>query len=311
MASVSPRSTLPTGRQLELARGPVRAVVTEVGAGLRCLELDGRPLVWSFPEDEMPSGGQGQLLVPWPNRLAGGRWSWAGRDLRLPLDEPEHANAIHGLVRWSRFDVVAHDGDHLALSLMLPARPGWPFVMEVGADYRLTGSGCTVTITGRNHGRETIPFGAGCHPYLLAGEGPVDLWRVDIPATRALRTDERGIPTGTFSLDGDPLDARGGMRVGSRALDTAYGHLLRSEDGRARAVVSGDGCATELWVDGGCRWIMAYTGDTLADPRDRRRALALEPMTCPPNALATGEDLVLLEPGESASVSFGIEGAEG
>ena len=60
-----------------------------------------------------------------------------------------------------------------------------------------------------------------------------------------------------------------------------------------------------LWADGRFGWAMVYTGDTLAAD-DQRRAVAVEPMTCPPNALRTGEGLVSLAPGERLELAWGL-----
>jgi aldose 1-epimerase len=69
------------------------------------------------------------------------------------------------------------------------------------------------------------------------------------------------------------------------------------EDERARAA---------LWVDEAYRYLMVYTGDTLA-PERRRRGLAVEPMTCAPNAFVSGDGLVRLEPGAEHIAEWGIE----
>jgi aldose 1-epimerase len=50
-----------------------------------------------------------------------------------------------------------------------------------------------------------------------------------------------------------------------------------------------------LGVDKQWPWLQVYSGDTLPEGQ-RRRSLAVEPMTCPANALATGTDLLVLEP---------------
>ena len=70
----------PSGEQYEIAGGGYRAVVTESGGALRLLEHDGRPLVDGFGEDEMSPGGRGQLLMPWPNRIGDGAYTFGGRD---------------------------------------------------------------------------------------------------------------------------------------------------------------------------------------------------------------------------------------
>ena len=103
--------TAPSGEQFEIAAGGYRAVVTECGAALRVLEHAGRPLLDGFAEDEMSPGGRGQLLVPWPNRIRDGAYSFDGRDLQLGLTEPARHNAIHGLARWAAWTPEEHTAD--------------------------------------------------------------------------------------------------------------------------------------------------------------------------------------------------------
>ena len=52
---------------------------------------------------------------------------------------------------------------------------------------------------------------------------------------------------------------------------------------------------------------MLFTGDPLPDVA--RRSLAVEPMTCPPDAFRSGEDLIRLEPGGSFTSTWGIRPA--
>ena len=75
----------PSGRQVELAHGEHRAVIVQNGGGLRTYTVGDRPIVDGYPESDLASGGRGQVLLPWPNRLQGGRWDDAGstRQLRL------------------------------------------------------------------------------------------------------------------------------------------------------------------------------------------------------------------------------------
>jgi aldose 1-epimerase len=51
---------------------------------------------------------------------------------------------------------------------------------------------------------------------------------------------------------------------------------------------------------------MLFTGDSLPDASRRRGGLGVEPMTCAPNAFASGDGLRVLEPGESFSAAWGI-----
>src|SRR5262249_60299622 len=90
-----------TGAQYELAAGDYLAVVTELGAGLRELRYRGRPLIAGYQAAELPPGGAGQLLLPWPNRIDGGRYRVAGAEHQLDRSAPGAQNAIHGLSRRS------------------------------------------------------------------------------------------------------------------------------------------------------------------------------------------------------------------
>src|SRR5436309_16036374 len=91
----------PSGEQFEIVSGDRRAVVTEVGDTLRTFVAGGREVIDGFGPDEVCSGGRGQLLAPWPNRIRDGAYRFVGHHAQLPLSDPDRHNAIHGLVRWS------------------------------------------------------------------------------------------------------------------------------------------------------------------------------------------------------------------
>ncbi|HYA53462.1 MAG TPA: aldose epimerase, partial [Streptosporangiaceae bacterium] len=104
-----------TGSQYPIGAGPYSAVVTELGAGLRELTHQGEHVIAGYQPDELPPGAAGQLLVPWPNRIDGGRYSAAGADHQLDLSEPAHGNAIHGLTRWMPWAAVRHGAEVVLL----------------------------------------------------------------------------------------------------------------------------------------------------------------------------------------------------
>jgi len=131
-----------------------------------------------------------------------------------------------------------------------------------------------------------------------------------VPARHTLELDDRGLPTGTLTpVAGTERDFTTARFVGPLALDTAYTTLEREPDGTARATVDAPGSAggATLWADEGFPYLMVYTGDTLPELQRRRRAVAIEPMTCPPNALRTGKDVVDLQPGQEWTARWGIE----
>jgi aldose 1-epimerase len=294
--------TAPSGLQVEIATGDQRAWLTEVGAGLRRYVVAGRDVLDGYAEDAMASSGRGQLLLPWPNRIADGRYRFGGRDLQLPLTEPKTHTAIHGLARWAAWEVREQEDDRVRFGLRLHPQPGYPFTVDLGAEYALGTDGLAVTLTGTNAGAEPCPFGAGAHPYLRPAAGPtVDASTLRSPAATRLENDDRGIPTGRVAVEGTPYDFRAPHPLGDLRLDTAFTDLERDADGRARVRLDD----TELWLGAGFDHLMLFTGDPL--PNVARRSLAVEPMTCAPNAFQSGDGLLELAPGETFSASFGIE----
>jgi aldose 1-epimerase len=300
---------LATGPQYEIGFGDHRAVITGVGATLRTCSLQGRDVIRSFPAEGRSPAGHGQVLAPWPNRLDAGRYQWEGQTLQLPLSEPARGNAIHGLVRWQEWEPTELRADGVRLHHRIHPQDGYPFLVDVEVDYSLSEAGLTVRAAAANPGTEAAPFGIGFHPYLVLGEGPVDRWALTVPAARRLVTDDRGIPTGAEPVEGTELDFRRGRAIGDLVLDAAFTDLVRDRAGRAVATIrsgrGGEGEGVSLWVDGAFSELMVFTGDTLG-PGLRRRAVAVEPMTCPPNALATGTGIIALLPGGRWEGRWGI-----
>jgi aldose 1-epimerase len=300
-----------TGRQIELRADGASAVVTEVGASIRVLRLGDRDVLDGVGAGEVEWGGQGQALVPWPNRLRDGRYEFGGRELQLALTEPEAGNAIHGLARFAPWEIAEVASDRVRLRVFVPPQPGYPFALEVEVEHVLDPGGLTVRTTGRNIGDTDLPFGAGFHPYLTAGTPRIDDCTLEVHAGTRLVADERGIPTGERpSVAGTAYDFATPRPLGELRLDTAFGDLDRDRDGRATVRLRApDGAGVDLWLDEHHRYLMLYTGDTLAQPERRRRALAVEPMTCAPDAFRNGQGLWTIAPGDSLTCAWGIRAA--
>jgi aldose 1-epimerase len=296
----------PSGEQFELRSGDQRAVVVEVGGGLRAYAVGGEPVLDGYAEDEMCSGARGHTLLPWPNRLRDGRYEFGAAEHQLPLSEPEKRNAIHGLVRWANWTCARHEPDRVTMAHRLRPQPGYPFALALELDHRLGDAGLTVALTAENIGDEPCPFGAGAHPYIAAGAETIDDATLTAPAGRRLLADDRGIPVGDEPVDGTPYDLREPRRIGDLVLDTAFSELARGDDGRAEVVLEGPERRVTLWMDERYGWLMLFTGDSLPDAERRRRGLGIEPMTCAPNAFQSGDGLLTLEPGQRFEAAWGI-----
>ena len=303
-----------SGDQFEFSAGGYRAVVTESGATLRVLEYGGRPLVHGFGEDEMSSAGSGQLLMPWPNRIRDGAYTFDGRDLQLGLTEPARNNASHGLVRWAAWSPEEHGATSVSLSYRLMAQSGYPWTLDLHVLYDLSADGLTVTQTATNLSGTPAPYACGAHPYLTAGAPPVDGWELTVPARLRIIADDRQIPVDEEDVAGTPYDFRVARPLRDTILDHAFGDLARDATGVATVQVRdpGTGLGVALWADAHHPWLMVFSADAGWDPP--RQALAVEPMTAPPDAFRSRRDLVTLasagEPGDELSVSWGIRALE-
>jgi aldose 1-epimerase len=300
----------PPWPEYELAYGSQRAVVVAMGAGLREYGTDRGALIDGYGRDQPCDGSRGQLLIPWPNRIAGARYRFHGAEYRLPVNEPRTGNAIHGLARDSLWRLDSASAAIVTLMLDLPPQDGYPFSLTLSATYALAGDGLTVQLTATNRGELPCPYGAGAHPYVrVAGHELIDDALLHVPADATLESDDRGIPTGAQrDVDGTPLDFRAPRPVGSLALDTAFTRLHADADGVTRITLTArDGSqGVAVWLDRSHPYAMIYSGDTLPDVERRRRGLAVEPMTCAPNAFNSGAGLVVLRPGETHRSTWGI-----
>jgi galactose mutarotase-like enzyme len=299
----------PTGQQWRIGHGQHEVVVCEVGATLRHYAVGETPVLDGFGPDEWSHAGRGQVLAPWPNRLADGRFEFNGVRAQAALDEPERRNAIHGLVRWLPWTLQTRHQNQLSLRLQLHPSPGYPFSLLLELEYHVGREGLTVTTTAQSLEEGPVPFGIGFHPYLTAGTETIDGAILHVPARHTLDLDDRGLPTGALTpVTGTDRDFSGSRFVGPAVLDTAFTTLERDGDGIVRAGLDAPGGATgaTLWADAGFSYLMVYTGDTLGDVARRRRAVAIEPMTCPPNALRSGTDVIVLQPGQEWTGRWGI-----
>ncbi len=295
-----------SGEQITIELGDQRAVVVEVGGGLRTYSAAGREVLDGYCDDEICPSGRGQLLSPWPNRVQDGSYEFDGQQHQLLIDEPERSNAIHGLVRWSPWTAAQREPHRVVMEHTLHPRPGYPFALALGIEYSLSTDGLQVRTTATNVGRAPCPYGTGAHPYLVAGPERVDSATLCCPAHAVLHADERGIPTGEIPVAGTEHDFRQARPIGATQLDNCFTGLERDGGGRARVELRDAGArrGLTLWMDEAYPYVMLFTGDPLPDVA--RRSIAIEPMTCPPNAFRTGRDLIRLEPGQSFAGCWGV-----
>jgi aldose 1-epimerase len=296
--------------EYEIQAGGYDAAVCELGGTLRALRCNGRSLVREFPRGDQAPVWSGAVLAPWPNRIADGRYRFAGRDYQLPVNEPERGAALHGLVARVPWDATERAASFVVLEQTLWPSPGYPWQLAFALEYRLDASdGLQVTLSATNCSATAAPYGASIHPYVRAADGRVDDWTLHLPAGEVVDVDaERLLPLGSTSPVPAETDFRTPRRIGEAQIDAAFTALDPSAPRRAtvtddlgRGVVVGWGEES--------RWVQIHTADR-PEPDLDRSGLALEPMTCPPDAFNSGVGLVVLDPGQTARARWTIAAVE-
>lgn len=289
-------SQQPTGQQYEISHGRFTAVLTEVGATLRSFRLDGTELLWTFDEDEAPLNYQGAQLAPWPNRIADGSYEFDGDQHQLPINEPERQTALHGLIYDKPFELIEHTGSSVTQRVLLTEEEGWPFRLLLEIRHGLSDDGLLVDVTAANAGSRPLPYGYGVHPYFAF---PLDQLSLELPFTRELLVDpERLLPLelAPVTAEHDFTTARA---LGDAVFDTAF---TAPRVPHWEVSLVGAGHSVHVWGDASTPWVQVFT-------HPERHTIAVEPMTCGPDAFNPGptrSERIVLAPGESTACRWGV-----
>lgn len=310
----------PHNRALQISAGNYTATIDPHGAGLATLLYDGKPLVAGYQHARPFTAGA--LLMPWPNRTGDGIFSHHGSIHRLACNEADRNNALHGFAAEANWHVTEHSHSAVTLQWQGPALTDWPWPLHYSITWALADDGLSTELTVTNAGTDTStntgtetthpstassPFGLGWHPYLSALGAPLDECTLVLPAATNLPLDpDRLLPAGPEipateivgkqqAMAGITLDHCFRMEAPQNSDGpTAYKIELRDADGHG----------TILWADEHFSWCQVYTSPESAPTIGR--AVAVEPMTCPPNALRSGESLLQLASASSTTFRFGI-----
>jgi aldose 1-epimerase len=298
----------PSGEQFTIRCDRLAATVVEVGAGLRSLTRDDQPLVDGYGVDDSCTGARGQQMIPWPNRIRGGSYTWQNERRQLALDEPGLGHAIHGLTRWRSWRATRILPTRVELGLTLHPVPGYPHCLQLATSYELTSEGLTVDTTATNVGVADAPYAYGAHPYIRVSGGLIDDAVLTVPAATYLPVDETLIPLLPEPVAGTDFDFRDPRRIGNEQIVHAFTDLAADANGIVCAVVAdpSSGAGVRVWADSSLPYLEIYTGDSFPEPERRRRSIAIEPMTAAPNAFVTGDGLLTLAPGQHVTTRWGI-----
>ncbi|MBO0908066.1 MULTISPECIES: aldose 1-epimerase family protein [Arthrobacter] len=298
-----------TGTQYQITRqtpgGRAEARIAALAGGLRSYSVAGTGYVETYPDTSLPPSACGILLAPWPNRVAGGQWTLDGKVQQLDITEPSRGNASHGLLRNTGYRPAGDTAGQDSLTLQAEIFPqhGYPFHLIHQVTYSLDDdAGLRVRQSLTNVGEDRAPFALGAHPFLRIGSVPVEDLTLTVAAETRITADERLIPVGREPVAGD-YDFRAGRRIGDQALDSAFTGLELAEGQHRHRLAAPDGRSVTLWSAPEFGYVHVFLTDQLPG---RSRAVALEPMTAPANALNSGEGLRWLDPGNSFAAEWGI-----
>ncbi|HEU0207262.1 MAG TPA: aldose 1-epimerase family protein [Pseudolysinimonas sp.] len=301
---------LPTGRAFVLEREGARAEIGSVAAVLRSLTVEGADLTLPIPADRAPAMCNGIILSPWPNRVRAGRWMLDGEPQQLDITEPARGGALHGLLQFADHEATEQRPDAVTLTATIYPQHGWPFLVETWVRYELESDGLTVTHGARNLSTARAPYATGSHPYLRVGGAPIAELELTVPASTYFAVDEQLNPTGEVDVTGTPYDVRTPHRVGDLAFDTAFGGVQHADVVNGRGDVAWltapDGSRTTLWQSTDWGYVQVFTTHEMPGSDGPIDAIAIEPMTAPPDALNSGRGLIWLEPGETWHDSWGL-----
>ncbi|ATO15323.1 aldose epimerase [Micromonospora sp. WMMA2032] len=300
----------PSGTQWTIAADGHEAVVVEVGGGLRAYRHDGRDYLDGYAEDELCPGSAGHVLAPWPNRIRDGVYTFGDRSFQLDLTEPERHNALHGLVNWVRWELVERSAESVTLGYDLPPTPGYPWALRLRSRWSVGPEGLRAEHEVTNLSAEPAPFGFSVHPYFQLPKVGVDELLMRVPGRSRVQVDGRLLPVAASAVSGTEFDFTAPRPIGDLVLDMAFGDVEREADGGSAVTLGApDGSSSlRIWADREFGWWQVFTGDTLGGER-HRRSVAVEPMTCPPDAFRSGRDLITLDAGQTWRGVWGVRPA--
>lgn len=291
-----------SGSELTISAGDYRARVVTVGAGLAGLTLDGHDLVLPHSVDEVPPAWKGKVLLPWPNRITGGRYTWGGEEMEVPVNEHATGAALHGLMGWVEWGVVDSGDDHVAFEAFVAPRYGYPWPLLARAEYTLdAGNGLRVDITATNEGTTPAPYGSSSHPFLTLDRVRVDRLELTVPAAQVLEVDAALAPVALRDSASLGLDLREPTVVGTRSIDHAFTGLPGEE---WTVTLRDPSTGARVRITSSAPWVQVYSGELVG-----REGMAVEPMDCAPDAFNSGMGLVTLEPGASHTLTYRISGS--
>jgi len=295
--------------EAEIKYEDYKAIIRTAGAGLNSLTYRGRDLVDPFQSSD-PRFFRGDLLAPWPNRIGDGRYEVQGKSFTVPINEVDRRTALHGLVFGLDWEITNLSEDSVELEVVLAESDSYPTTLHFSASYKLGSDGLEISVTAHNSGGALAPYGVSIHPYLIGNpDSKVNEWNLTLHCDQVLEVDKfRLLPIALKACEDLNFDFRNGAMIGERFIDHAF--KVNENKPRSISITDHKQSGVLMTFDETSGWIQIHTADRDGG-ESARTCLAVEPMTCPPDAFRSGENIIWLQPGEKTTSSWGIQKLEG
>lgn len=236
---------------------------------------------------------KGNFLIPFPNRIENGTYTFEGKKYQLPCNHQPENHAIHGLLWDKPFTITEQNiaDDSVSIKAEHTIEPdqytGYPFHLHSIITITLSTKKLTIEISAKNNGNQNLPYGAGWHPYITTGK-TIDDCTLNIPSNHIMELSDTSvmIPTGKIIETTVPK----GEKLETTTFDTCFTPLISHETIFENI---------HLFQDKTMNFLQIYTPE-------QRTSIAIEPMSCAPNAFNNGMGLISLAPHQSVMHTFGI-----
>ncbi|MEO5640728.1 MAG: aldose 1-epimerase [Sphingomicrobium sp.] len=204
-------------RWLNLIAGELTLdIAPETGGSIARFRRDTQDLMRPAPLGSTDAGEMANFpLVPFSNRIRGGRFTCDGRTVELSPNLPGDKSPLHGQGWRNPWSVEASDQRRATLSFS--HKPGeWPWKYHTSQTFNLDEDGLSITLNCRNLSPERMPCALAFHPYF-----PCDgATRLDTRVTKVWTIDEDVLPVALVPATGRYDPANG--PVCGRGLDNGY-----------------------------------------------------------------------------------------
>jgi len=123
-------------------------------------------------------------LVPYVNRIRGGRFRFRGREVRIAPNMAGDPSPLHGQ-GWINPWAVDEASERTARLSFHHEAGEWPWIYDALQSFALDEDRLTITLTCRNLSDDAMPCGLGQHPYFPCGPATrldtvvTDVWTID------------------------------------------------------------------------------------------------------------------------------------